>query len=482
MKLKEKRDIERDRFVDRSIDSSQLNEILKEKLESAYHKHTSLVSFSKISKIASEHSPIDLAYAALHLPAYVRPMLFDSLSSIDDKIDFIVNTDTSTRVKIFRYMKDKKLKKLFEKMPIDEAVCISEDMSERRFKRIMDMMDLKKSVRIKEQRKHHRNSAGRLMSHEFFSFKMDMSVKEAAKFVRDNPRIDITKGVFIINEKKEPVGYVAVRNLLISDPDIFLKQIMRPILYKVTTDASREDVIDIVEKYKVSSLLVVDDNNRLVGIIPTEDVIEVMEDLADEKIAKMTGTSEKISEEDPLLKRFLARSPWLVVTLIAGLVNMGVMSSFEKYGGAVLTFVLFFVPLITGMSGNIGIQCSTVLIRSMALGMKSKTESMFKELATGFFTGAIFGVVCGAVVLLIDLIIKGGITFYTFATAIIVTVGLIGACFAGTILGVFSPSFFERLGVDPAISSGPIVTAFNDFFSMTIYFLIAWGLGSLFFG
>jgi magnesium transporter len=207
-----------------------------------------------------------------------------------------------------------------------------------------------------------------------------------------------------------------------------------------------------------------------------------MEDLADEKIAKMTGTSEKISEEDPLLKRFLARSPWLVITLIAGLVNMGVMSSFEKYGGAVLTFVLFFVPLITGMSGNIGIQCSTVLVRSMALGMKFKTESMFKELATGFFTGAIFGITCGGVVLLIDLVIKGGITFYTFATAAIVTLGLIGACFAGTILGVFAPSFFERLGVDPAISSGPIVTAFNDFFSMTIYFLIAWGLGSVFFG
>ncbi len=89
----------------------------------------------------------------------------------------------------------------------------------------------------------------------------------------------------------------------------------------------------------------------------------------DETIANMAGTAEKISEHEPLLKRFFSRAPWLVVTLCAGLINVGVMSSFQNYVGGILTFVMFFVPLITGMSGNIGIQCSTILVRSMALGL-----------------------------------------------------------------------------------------------------------------
>jgi magnesium transporter len=461
---------------------SNLDDILKEKLEQAYHKETSNISLNKISKIAAEHSPIDLAYAVAHLPPYVRPVLYDNLPSMDGKILFILNTDTDTRVKIFRYMKDREIKELFEKMPSDEAVWVSEDMSDRRFKRIMGLMELKKSKKIKEQRKHKRNSAGRLMSNEFFAFSMNMSIKKAAAFIRDNPNIDFTRGVFILNEKKELQGHVPTRNLLINSSNVSLKQIMRPIVYKVSPESSREEVVDIVERYKVSFLPVVDEHNRLMGIIDNEDVIEVMEDIADEKIAKITGTSEKMSAADPLLKRFFRRSPWLIVTLFAGLVNMMIMSSFQKYERGLLTFVLFFVPLITGMSGNIGIQCSTVLVRSIAIEMFSlkKKDAVFKELLTGVFTGVVFGLFCGGVVYLMNLLLVGG-SVSPVAVGVIVGVGLIGACFAGTFLGVFSPLFFARLGIDPAISAGPIVTAFNDILSMTIYFLISWGLGSLFF-
>ena len=464
--------------------TSQLQEILKEKLEKAYHKQTSNVSLYDIAKIAAEYSPIDLAYAVIHLPPNARPVLFDNLPVMDAKVEFVINTDSETRVKIFRYMKDKDLKLLFDKVPTDEAVWISEDMSERRFKRMMELIDLKKALKIREQRKHPRNSAGRLMSNEFFAFPMNMTIKQASSHIRDNPAIDLAKGIFVLNDDNELQGYVQGRNLLINNASVSLKQIMRPVHYTVKPSATREEVIDIVERYKVASLPVVDEKNRLVGIIANEDVVEVMEDLADERIAKITGTAEKVSTSDPIVKRFLARYPWLLVTLLAGLINVTVISSFQKTEGNILTFVVFFVPLITGMSGNIGIQCSTVLIRSMAMGLvsnKTKGEAMVKEFLTGVYTGVFFGVTCGIVVYIIDMIITHGASQPAIAIGVIVGVGLIGACVAGTLLGVFSPVFFLNLGVDPAVASGPIVTAFNDFFSMTIYFLIAWGLGTLFF-
>jgi magnesium transporter len=349
----------------------------------------------------------------------------------------------------------------------------------------MELIDSKRANRIRELKKHDRKSAGRLMTSEFFAFTMDMTIGEAASYIRDNPRIDFTKGIFILNHAGELQGLVPARNMMINPHATPLRQVMRPVLHKVTPDATREEVIDLVERYKISSLPVVDIDNYLVGVIAHEDVVEAMEDMADETIARMAGTTEKFTSYDSIIRRFVTRAPWLVVTLVAGLVNVGVMSSLEKYDGGVLTFALFFVPLITGMSGNIGLQCSTVLVRIMAMGglsVGSRRETIVKEFFSGIFTGTIFGILSGVLVFLIDLL-TGGVLATTkpLVVSVIVGTGLIGGCCAGTLLGVFSPLFFARIGVDPAISAGPIVTAFNDFLSMTIYFMIALGISRLFF-
>lgn len=461
--------------------TGRIDDLLKEKLEKAFHKQTSKVRLHDIAKIACEHSPIDLAYAASRLPPNVRPVLYENLPNREAKIKFIVNTDSDTRLTLFRQLDDLELKKIFERVPTDEAVWLLEDMPERRFRRLMELIDSKKASRIKELKKHDRKSAGRLMTSEFFAFTMDMTIGEAAAYIRDNPRIDFTKGIFILNHAGELQGYVPARNMMINPPNTPLRQVMRPILHKVNPEATREEVIDLVERYKVFSLPVVDIDNYLIGVIDHEDVVEAMEDLADETIARMAGSNEKFTSHDSILKRFVTRAPWLLATLLAGLLNVGVMSSFQKQEGGTLTFALFFVPLITGMSGNIGLQCSTVLIRLMAMGglsLGSRKETITKELLSGLFTGSIFGVGCGLVVYSLDLLTGGSIVTTTSPAAVasIIGAGLIGGCTAGTLLGVFSPLFFHRIGIDPAISAGPIVTAFNDFLSMTIYFLIAWGV------
>ncbi len=464
--------------------TGHLDDLLKEKLEKAFHKQTSKVRLHDITKIASEHSPIDLAHAASHLPPNVRPILYENLPNREAKIKFVINTDGNTRLAIFRHLNDLELKKLFEKMPIDDAAWVTEDMPERRFRRLMEQIDSKKALRITELKLHHRNSAGRLMTSEFFAFTMEMTIGEAAAYIRDNPRIEFTRGVFILNRAGELQGAVPARNLMINPPNTPLRRVMKSILHKVTVDSTREEVIDLVERYKIVSLPVVNIDNHLIGVIAHADVIEAMEDLADETIAHMAGTREKFTTYDSVLKRFLTRAPWLCVTLFAGLINVGVMSSFQKYEGGLLTFVLFFVPLITGMSGNIGLQCSTILIRGMALGTISshtKKDTILKELTSGLFTGAIFGVGCGFIVYFLEML--GGGAFSSPSPAIIGSIigfGLLGSCFVGTLLGIFSPLFFSKIGIDPAVSAGPIVTAFNDFLSMTIYFLIAWGISALF--
>jgi magnesium transporter len=458
----------------------ELDDLLKEKLERAYHKQTSKVFLHDIAKIASEHSAIDLAYAASRLPPNVRPVLYENLSDLEAKIGFLINTDSKTRASVFRHITDKEAKKLIEQMPPDDAVSVLEDMSERRFRRLIDILDSKKASRIREIKKHQRNTAGRLMTNEFFAFSMDTTIGEAAAVIRDQPGIDLTSQVFILNESGELQGFVPSRNMVINSHALPLRQVMRPILHKVQPDAEREEIVDIVERYKLPALPVVDDDDHLLGVITHEDVMEVIEDIADETIAQMAGTGENVSEDDPTYKKLLARLPWLVVTLLAGLVNVGVMSSLQSYEGGILTFVLFFVPLITGMSGNIGIQCSTVLVRGMATGaLSGKKEILIKEMIIGISSGVIFGFTCAFLVWALDLVGLTGLDINPIHVSLVIGAGLLGACLAGTCLGVLSPVFFSRIGVDPAIASGPIVTAFNDFFSMSIYFLIAIGLNQL---
>jgi magnesium transporter len=462
--------------------TSQLDDILKEKLDRAFHKQTSKVILHDIIKIACEHSPIDLAYAASRLPPDIRPVIYENLADLEAKVGFMVNTDSSTRVAVFRHISDTEAKNLIAHMPPDDAVAVLEDMSERRFRRVVDLLEAPKAARIREIKTHERNTAGRLMTNEFFAFPSEMTLGAAADYIRDNPGIDLTRQIYVLNQAGELQGYVPARNLIINPAHVPLRQVMQPVLHKVVADASREEVVDIVERYKLPALPVVNEDDRLVGVVTYEDVMEAIEDIADDTIAQMAGTGENVREHEPTWKRLLARVPWLVVTLFAGIVNVGIMSSLQSYDAGSLTFVLFFVPLITGLSGNIGIQCSTILVRSMATGGLSagtKGEAIRKEMTIGVSIGMIFGVLAAGLVWSLDLIGLSAIEVNPAIVGIIVCAGLWGACLASTSLGVFSPLFFARIGVDPAIAAGPIITAFNDFLSMSIYFLIAMGLSAL---
>lgn len=373
---------------------------------------------------------------------------------------------------------------LASKKNLNEPEWTLEESPERRFRKLKDLIEAKKDARTQELEPPSRKSAHHLMTSDFFAFPLDMTIREAARCIRDNPHIDFLKGIFILNSSGHLQGYVPARSMICYPPITELKQIMRPVRYQVTPDASREEVIDLVERYKIFFLPVVDTDSTLLGVIAYADIVEAIENLTDETFAHMAGTNEKFTSKDSVLERFASRSPWLIVTLLAGLLNVGLMASFQKHDAKILSFAICFVPLITGLSGNIGLQCSTVLIRIMALGglsVSTRRETISKEILSGFLTGLIFGISCGALVFLLDLLVDGALTTGSpLAVASIISVGLIGACSAGTLLGVLSPLFFSRIGVDPAIAAGPIVTAFNDFLSMLIYFLITCAVSQMF--
>lgn len=464
--------------------TSHLDDELSNRLKEAFHTTTFNVHLHDVAKIANEYNPIDLAYAAPRLPPSARPVLFENLPNLNAKVSFLINTDGQTRGAVFRELSDEEIRTLIENMPPDEAVWVLDDLPERRYRRLIDMLESKKREQIRELKQHSRKSAGGIMTNEFFAFTPETTIEKAAAEIRSNPGIDMTRRIFVVDERGELLGYIPARNLIVNAPQLPLKQVMRQVDHKVYPDSTREEVVDLVERYKISALPVVDAENILLGVITYEDVVEAIEDIADETIASMAGTAEVLSEYDNVFKRFLARAPWLLVTLFGGLISAAIMSYYQGIAGEVLAFIVFFVPLINGMSGNVGIQCSTVLVRSMATGMLTvgnKGEAMAKEATIGLITALFFGTACGLIVYLLNTFGIQDFSTNPLELGIMVATGLFGACLTATFLGISSPFFFARLRIDPALASGPIVTAFNDLLAMTTYFIISGVIKTLFF-
>lgn len=452
--------------------SGHLEDVIDEKLDQAFHQHSQVVPHD-VAKIASEHDPIDLAHVVTRLPASSRIIVYDNLPDLNAKVIFMINTGNNTRSAIFKQIDDGEIKRLIEGMPPDEAVWVLDDLSDRRLKRILEIIDPKKAHRIRELQKHDRHSAGRLMTNEFFAFPLTTTIGEVATQVRDNPGTELTGRIFVLNDQNELIGFVPERNLIVNPHYVSIRQVMQPILHKVTPITSRDEVVDIIERYNIPSLPVVNENDHLLGVIAYEDAVEAIKDIADETIANIAGTAEDYEEYEGLFKRFVWRAPWLVVTLCAGLITASAMAHFRER----LWFILvpFFVPLIAGMSGNVGIQCSTIMVRGISSGSISAgsiRDVIRKELSMGLLIGFVFGIGCGIVVYLLNFV---GFHYLGDPVAVGVTVsfGVLSACMVATVLGTFSPLFFAKFRIDPAVASGPIVTACNDVLSTLMFFFVA---------
>ncbi|MDF2549122.1 MAG: Mg2+ transporter [Chlamydiales bacterium] len=456
-------------------EAKRYQDLLKQRLLDAFHEQTSQVAQHEVAKIAIEHDPIDLAHAVTYLPPQARHIVYENLPSLEGKTSFIINCSSNARLAIFRHIGDEEIADLLEKMPPDEAVWILDDMTDKRANRVLNLVDDAKVRRILDLQKHERNSAGRLMTNEFFSFHMNVTIGQVALHIRDHPGIDLTRRIFVINDAGELIGIVPARHLIINPRHLPLKQVMRQNVHSVQPATPREVVIELVSRYKIPALPVIDEEGVLVGVITYEDVVEAMEDIEEDTISQIAGTVEDLKEYEPTWKRFIWRAPWLIVTLFAGMVTATGMSHFQ--GAVWFAVVPYFISLIAGMSGNVGIQCSTLLVRGIATGEVSLSackETVSKEISLGLMIGTVFGLLCGTFAYAINdfgLLITD---IDSLVVGSIVAAGVFGACLTATCLGVFSPFFFAYWKIDPAVASGPIVTAFNDVLSSFLYFYVSY--------
>jgi magnesium transporter len=349
-------------------------------------------------------------------------------------------------------------------MPYDDAVEIIRNMPEEIAQEILSTMQDEHSDEIEQLLQYEEDTAGGIMSTEIFSLREDTTAQQAIEALQQASDVEMVFYVYVTDVRDHLVGVLSLRQLLTVPPSTRLKDIMATDVISVRTDKDQEEVAHLVAKYNILAIPVVDEWNKLVGLVTVDDVIDVLREEATEDIYKMAGASEEeLLYGFKSMKVAQLRLPWLLTNLFGGIITGYLMWQFQATLKEVITLITF-IPVITGMGGNVGGQSATIVVRGFATGnieFSTLRQVFFKELRVGMIMGAVCGVTVGLVAL---------VWHHNPYLGLVVGLAMVSAMTVAATMGVLAPAFFKRAGIDPAIASSPFVQTANDITGILIYF------------
>lgn len=308
-------------------------------------------------------------------------------------------------------------------------------------------------------------TAGGIMTSEFITVSPDLTIAEALETLKTSLDVEDISNVYVAGERGELLGVLSVRDILEADPEARVGDVMTREVMAAHVDEDQEDASRLLDRYEFTSLPVVEDDGELVGVITIDDAMDVLEEEAEEDIALIAG-SGIVTVRDSVRTHLRFRLPWLLITLCGGLLAALLVRSFDHTLASIPELV-FFMPVMVGMAGNVGVQSSTVLVRGFATGemvMDMAGRTLHQQLLVGLYVGVICGSVTGT--------LAGLLTWrldMAYAVLLSMTAGIVAATAAGTVI----PIVCQRLKIDPAVAAGPVITTLNDLTGLLIYFAVA---------
>jgi magnesium transporter len=293
-----------------------------------------------------------------------------------------------------------------------------------------------------------------------------MTVREAIDYTQQCAAKEGIRYPYVLDESEKLVGVVPLHSLLFSKHDVTIGSVMNANVVSVTADTDQEDVGRLVRDYDLFAVPVTDARGRLVGVVTVDDVIEAREEEVSEDMYRLAGTAERDPLHGPLARKLWLRLPWVVLTLLGGLLICTVVRAFEDSISKTVALAAF-LPLIPLMGGNVAIQASTIVVRGLALGRIHRgtgVRLVFRELGVAVALGA----VCGAIVAAIVTMMYGQVNL-----SLVVGVALFTAVSCAAVLGAAVPLLFNAANVDPALAAGPLVTIMNDLISVGVYLALS---------
>ena len=394
------------------------------------------------------------------------PRLLRLLPDDSMRADVVALLEESERATLLILLDPGEIGRLLQNLETDDATDVIEELGPQEQRQALQSLEPEERAEIEELLRFEPDTAGGLMQIERAQVVKDATVDDAIARVRALVDDDIKVfGVYVVDTDERLLGIVGLARLLLHRGDSKISEIMEPPVYKLTPDVDQEQVAWLFKKYSAVSLPVVDREGRMLGRILYDDVMHVVSEEAEEDALKQAGTStEELLYRDRVLPIARVRLPWLVTTLFGSLVSATLLFWYEPVIQQAV-ILASFIPVITAMGGNVGTQSATILTRGLATGRVNASEfasTLWREMRVGIVMGTVCGVVVGVV----------SVIFFSHGKLMlgaVVFVAMLAAMTAAASMGTIAPTMMRRLGVDPAIASGPFVTTANDITGIIIY-------------
>ncbi|MBC3059893.1 MULTISPECIES: magnesium transporter [Staphylococcus] len=442
-----------------------------------------------------------------HNKVYNQKLLDDSLNRNDidqfrkefltihqyEQSEYFENTTNQNRQRIFEFLSPQEVSRFFnqldiegkeyeilfdsmhahyasevlENMSTDNAVDILNELSNSKVASLLALMDNRVTDKIKKLLHYEEDTAGGIMTTEYISLDISTSVKEALMLVKSQaPDAETIYVIYVVDTAGQLVGVLSLKDLIVANIDAHVEEVMIRRVVSVNVEEDQERVAQKMKDYDFIAMPVIDYQHHLVGIITIDDILDVVNEEADEDYSRLAGVSDTKSTDQSVFKKALKRLPWLIILTFLGMITATILGGFEDTLSQV-ALLAAFIPIISGMSGNSGTQSLAVSVRNISNGdikEKSKLKIALKEAGSGLITGF----VCAVILFLIIVII-----YRQPFLALIVGASLTIAMTVGTLVGSMIPILMNKIHIDPAVASGPFITTINDIVSMLIYFGLA---------
>jgi magnesium transporter len=426
---------------------------------------------ANLLNLLQKQYPADLAQLYAELPEKERRAAFSVLVERHARLamEALAEMEPAAAAELLSDRPAEDIARLVQEIPTDDAATIIDHLPEELSAAVVELIKPKPGGGVGELLEYPEKTAGRIMNPNVFALREDMTAGEAITALQQARDVEMVFYLYVVDERRHLVGVVSLRRLLLVPPDTPLKRIMTTDLISVRADMDQEEVARQVASYNILAIPVVDEENKLVGVITVDDVIDVIKDEATEDVYRLAG----VASDDRVFTRASAslrrRLPWLIVNLATAFMAASVVAVFEPTISKV-TALAVFMPIVAGMGGNAATQTLAVIVRGIALGELTWSNSrtaLFKEVVVGLGNGVATGIVASAVVW-----ITRGEPILGMILGMAMIINMFVAAAAGTLI----PLALRALKVDPALASSVFITTLTDVFG----FLSFLGLGTIF--
>ena len=386
----------------------------------------------------------------------------------DKAAEVFSNMDSSMQTYLVTMFTEKELKELLDDLYMDDTVDMLEELPANLVKRILATVSASDRSMINQLLNYPEDSAGSIMTTEYVDLREEMTVGQAMAHIKKTGIHKETIYTCYITERRKLVGIVSAKDLMTTDDNVPIKDLMETEIISVYTHADQEQVAQLFTKYDLLALPVIDQDGRMVGIVTFDDAMDVMVDEATEDITKMAAInpSEKTYFETSVFQHAKNRIPWLLILMFTSIITGTIITRYEN-AFAAIPLLVSFIPMLMDTGGNCGSQSATLIIRGIALDEIRFTDLfkvMFKEFRISLIVGAFLAVANG---------VRIFIQYHNPGLAVVIACSLMGTVIMAKLVGCILPLLAKKVNLDPAIMASPLITTLVDTFSILIYFNIA---------